>query len=49
VSATGADGSELEQTLAAYRRLIEHASKLVAEAASEDDGADPPLDPEPCP
>jgi hypothetical protein len=50
VTGTGADRPELEQALAAYRRLIEHASKLVAEAAgSEDDAAEPRLDPEPCP
>jgi hypothetical protein len=41
-----------ERTLDAYRRLIERAAEAVAKAVSsehEQEGSDPPLDPEPCP
>lgn len=40
-----------EAALAAYRRLIERASRAVTEAVEETEKSvpDPALDPEPCP
>jgi predicted pyridoxine 5'-phosphate oxidase superfamily flavin-nucleotide-binding protein len=41
--------AEFEETLAAYRRLIERASVALAAAVDDEESAEPELDPQPCP
>jgi hypothetical protein len=49
MSEPDSDRSEFEEALAAYRRLVKRASAVVAEPPPDDETAEPPLDPHPCP